>query len=199
MKRPAAARGDSGFTLLEMLVALVVFGFVMAGLTQTFRFGMSVWSAGPRRVAGPEDMAALDAALTRMIAQATPGSLQGRADRLAFTTPLPPGAGLPGALADAALVAGPDGTLVLRYAQHPPGIPLTRMPPPRIEVLAHGVTGFSVSYLIAPSGGAPPTGAPVWTDDGAGGGPPLLVRLHIQSTGQPDWPDLIAAPVNPGN
>ena len=56
-------RRDSGFTLLEMLVALVVFGLVMAGLTQSFRFGLSVWSAGPRRIAGPEDMAALDAAL----------------------------------------------------------------------------------------------------------------------------------------
>jgi len=188
-----AARRDSGFTLLEMLVALVVFGMVMAGLAQTFRFGMSVWSAGPRKVAGPEDMAALDAALTRMIGEATPGSLQGRADRLAFTTPLPPGAGLPGALADIALLAGPDDTLVLRYTQHPPGIPLTRMPPPRIEVLAHGVTGFSVSYLIAAA-----TGAPVWTNDGSGG-VPLLVRLHIDSASQPDWPDLIAAPVNPGS
>ncbi len=194
MKRHVARGCDSGFTLLEMLVALVVFGLVMAGLTQTFRFGLSVWSSGPRRIAGPENMAALDAALTRMIAQAVPGSLDGRPDRLAFTTPLPPGAGLPGSLADAAILAGPDGALVLRYSPHPPGIPLHRPPPPRIEVLAHGTTGFSVSYLNPSSGGAP-----VWTPSWSGSGLPLLVRLHIQRDGQPDWPDLIAAPVAAGN
>jgi general secretion pathway protein J len=198
MKRRSPERRDAGFTLLEMLVALVVFGLVMAGLAQTFRFGLSVWSSGPRRIAGPEDMAALDAALTRMITQAIPGSLNGGADRLAFTTALPAGAGLPGALADAALLAEPDGTLVLRYTPHPAGIPLTRQPPPRIAVLAHGITAFSVTYLIAPAAGQP--GAALsWANTWSGTGLPLLVRLHVQSDAQPGWPDLIAAPVNPGN
>jgi general secretion pathway protein J len=186
-------RRDAGFTLLEMLVALVVFGLVMAGLTQTFRFGLSVWSAGPRRVAGPENMAALDAALTRMIGQAVPGSFIGHPDRLVFTTVLPPGAGLPGALADAAILPGPNNTLVLRYRAHPPGIPLVKLPPPMLETLATGVDGFSASYLIPQ-----PSGAPAWTNDWTGGGLPLLVRLHIQTSGA-NWPDLVAATVNPGD
>lgn len=187
-------RRDSGFTLLEMLVALVVFGLVMAGLTQTFRFGLSVWSAGPRKIAAPESMAALDAALTRMIGQAVPGSLVGHRDRLRFTTVLPAGAGLPGALADAAILPGSNGTLVLRYQAHPPGIPLTRLPPPMIETLANGLAEFSASYLTAQSGGAP-----VWTNDWSGDGLPLLVRLHIQTSGASNWPDLVAATVNPGD
>ena len=54
---------DAGFTLLEMLVALVVFGLVMAGLAQTFRFGLTAWSATERRAMGPENLAAMDTAV----------------------------------------------------------------------------------------------------------------------------------------
>jgi len=185
---------ESGFTLLEMLVALVVFGLVMAGLTQTFRYGLSVWSSGPRKIAEPENLAAMDAALTRMIAQMSPDKFTGLPDRLAFTTALPASAGLPTALADVAILTAPNGMLELRYAQHPPGIPLTRPPPPRIEVLADGITGFSVSYLTPQA-----NGAPAWEQSWPGNGLPLLVRLHISLASGRDWPDLIAAPVSSGD
>ncbi len=68
---------DAGYTLLEMLGALVVFGLVMAGIAQSFRFGLTAWTAGTRTITKPENMAALDAALTRLINQALPGSLTG--------------------------------------------------------------------------------------------------------------------------
>jgi len=139
-------------------------------------------------------MAALDTALTRMIAQAMPGSFVGHPDQLAFTTALPAGAGLPDALADAAILLGPGGSLVLRYTPHPPGIPLVHLPPPQIEVLAEKVTGFSATYLSAPA-----AGAPAWTREWSGTGLPLLVRLHIQPGSGPSWPDLVAAPVNAGD
>ena len=34
---------DSGFTLMETLVALVVLGFIVAGLAQGLRFGLVAW------------------------------------------------------------------------------------------------------------------------------------------------------------
>ena len=34
-------RRQSGFTLLEMMVALVVFGLLMAGVAQTMRYGLT--------------------------------------------------------------------------------------------------------------------------------------------------------------
>ncbi|MDD2704431.1 MAG: prepilin-type N-terminal cleavage/methylation domain-containing protein [Acidocella sp.] len=179
---------DAGFTLLEMLVALVVFGLVMAGLAQAFRFGLTAWSAGARNTAMPENMAAVDSALTRMIEQTLPGSLTGQTDQLAFTTRLPEGAGPIGGLADAALLA-PGGDLILRYTPHPPGIPLGPPPPPKVELLAQGVAGLTVTYLV-PQTGAPP----VWSSTWAGAGLPLLVRVHCRFADGRNWPDLVVTP-----
>jgi general secretion pathway protein J len=183
-------RRDAGYTLLEMMVALVVFGLIMAGIAQSFRFGLIAWSAGPRTITQPENMAAVDAALARMIGQALPGSMAGRPDGLAFTTALPPAAGLPDRLADVALMTTHDGTLILRYGPHPAGVILSPLPPPRIENLVQGVAGMSVSYLT------PQPGGPVWAARWLGKDLPLLIRLHIRFRDGRDWPDLVAAPVD---
>jgi len=191
-------RREAGFTLLEMMVALVVFGLVMAGIAQTFKFGLLAWRQGPVRTAEPENLAALDAALTRMIGQTLPGSMAGGADQLAFTTTLPPGAGLqeaggPVPLADAAILMQ-NGALILRYRPHPAGIPLNPPPAPLIETLAEGVTGFDAAYLARKA-----SGPPVWTQKWKAGSLPLLVRLHIELADGRNWPDLIVAPVAGGN
>ncbi|HYP63996.1 MAG TPA: prepilin-type N-terminal cleavage/methylation domain-containing protein [Acidocella sp.] len=186
-------RREDGYTLLEMLVALVVFGLVMAGIAQSYRFGLTAWSAGEHNTTEPENIAALDAALTRIIEAAQPGSMIGTPNQLALTTTLPPGAGLPG-LADAAILLQPDGTLILRYAPHAPGVPLTPPPRPRIEPLLHGVTGFSTAYLV-PAQNAPAA----WSSKWSGEKLPLLVRLHVRLADGRDWPDLIAAPADQGN
>lgn len=181
-------RGEEGYTLLELLVALVVFGFIMAGLAQSYRFGLSVWSTGTRNITVPQNMAAADAALTRIIAAAQPGSMAGSGAQLALTTRLPPGAGLPG-LADAVILLTRDGTLVLRYRAHPAGIPLTAPPSLATEPLIQGVQKFSIAYLVP----APNT-APGWAASWSGKALPLLVRLHIQLADGRPWPDLIATP-----
>ena len=61
-------------------------------------------------------------------------------------------------------------------------------------MLAKGVKDFSATYLTAQ-----PPGGPVWANDWSGSGLPLLVRLHIQPNSGSEWPDLVAATVNPGN
>jgi general secretion pathway protein J len=185
---------DAGYTLLEMLVALIVFGLVMAGIAQTFRFGLTAWTETTRNTTGPENMAALDAALTSMINQALPGSMTGLADGMAFTTILPPAAGMPDRLADVAFITQPGGTLILRYGPHPAGIILTALPPSRAEPLAQNVASLTISYL-APQ----PAGSPAWSASWSGKGLPLLIRIHIGFAGAQAWPDLLAAPVNPGS
>ncbi len=186
-------RREAGYTLLEMLVALVVFGLVMAGLAQSWRFGLAAWSGSERHIAGPQDMAAVDTALRDMIAQAVPGSMTGRIGGLAFTTRLPQGAGGLRGLADIAIQPGADGTLMLSATPHAAGIPLRPAPPLALETLAAGVEEMRLSYLT-PQDGAPPA----WSSKWSGQGLPLLVRIHLRFADGHDWPDLIAAPVNTG-
>lgn len=193
-RHPRTPLRDAGYTLLEMLVALVVFGLVMAGIAQSFHFGLTAWTAATRNTARPEDLAAMSAAVTKMITQAVPGSMTGRQDQIAFTTALPAGAGLQGGLADVAILANARGGLVLRYRPHPPGVPLTPAPPPHVETLDQGITVLTIAYL-APQADA----APGWSTSWSGHGLPLLVKLHFHGAGGRDWPDLVAAPVATGN
>jgi len=179
---------EGGYTLLEMLVALVVFGLVMAGIAQSLRFGLAAFTASGTRDLAPANLAALDTALSRLVSEAVPGSLRGQAGGLAFTTRLPPGAGVGEGLADAAIRLAPGGVLLLIYRQHPPGPPLHPLPPARREVLARSVTAFTVSYY-----GAAPRQAPAWVARWSEETPPLLLRLHITTPGR-DWPDLVIAP-----
>lgn len=190
----SAARHDAGYTLLEMIVALVVFGLIMAGIAQTFRFGLTAWTASMRNTVRPEALAAMDAALTRMIAQARPDSMVGGADRLAFTTTLPAGAGLQSGLADAAILLAPGGNLVLRYGPHLPGVALVPQPATKTEPLTPGVAALRLSYLAAQSGGVP-----AWSSNWSGSGLPLLVKIHLQFADGQSWPDLVATPTDAGN
>lgn len=181
---------EAGYTLLEMLVALAVFGLIMAGIAQGYRFGLTAWSAGSREIIMPERMAAMDAALDRLIEAAQPGSMVGDAHGLAFTTRLPEAAGIAG-LADVALLREKNGTLVLRYRAHAPGIALTPPTAPHTEELARNTAGLDIAYL-APVQNA----APRWVAAWSGPALPLLLRLHVTLKDGQTWPDLIAAPAD---
>jgi general secretion pathway protein J len=183
---------QAGYTLLEMLVALVVFGLVVAGIAQTMRYGVAAFKVSGSRGMAPESLAALDMALTRMVAAALPDSMSGEPGGLSFTTRLPPGAGIGDGLADVAIERGRGGSLMLIYRPHPPGVPLAPAPRPHTEMLAQGVTSFALSYY-----GAQANQAAAWSGHWAGTGLPLLVRLHLR-LGDEEWPDLVIAPVPQG-
>jgi general secretion pathway protein J len=179
----------AGFTLLEMLVALVVFGLLMAGVAQAMRYGLVAWRQAQIATATPERLAATDAALRHMFAAAIAGSLTGRADSVAFTTTLPAGAGIEG-LADVALVVTPAG-LMLRYGPHPAGPALTPRPAPVEKLLVARATGLRLHYI-----GTRPDGTQAATTSYAGPVLPLLIRLSLTIPDAPDWPDLVVAPRN---
>ena len=91
-------RGQAGFTLLEIMVALVVFGFLLAGLIQGVQFGLRAWNGQTALIAQRGDLDAVDTTLRGLIESMDPGSateapnIVGLPHAVAFTTTLPAGA-----------------------------------------------------------------------------------------------------------
>ena len=162
-------RRQAGFTLLELLVGLVVLGFILAGLTQGVRYGRRMWAdADPGNSHDPP-------------------TLQGGPARVAFVSALPAGVtGLLGQEADLGL--GVDGAhrLVLRWTPHLHAQRTGALPPPQEAELLRGVDHLDVSYWRNGWQGE-------WSEPTL----PALIRLRIVF-GPDDprhWPDIVVAPV----
>jgi general secretion pathway protein J len=189
------ARGAAGFTLLEIVVVLAVFGFLLVGLSQTMRFGLTAWRQDARLSGGNTDMDAVDRSLRAIIENLAPGDETGRpaitgsANLLTGLTRLRvPGSGPVPVPVEAGLAV--SGTrLVLRWRPYhhwtsagPPP------PPPRETELIGGVARLGIEYW-QPSG--------TWTSTWQEPELPLLIRLRLTFAGEnaPRWPDIVAAPL----
>ncbi|WP_084296502.1 prepilin-type N-terminal cleavage/methylation domain-containing protein [Komagataeibacter kakiaceti] len=161
---PDRSDHDGGFTLLELLVALVVFGIVLAGLTQGTRSGLTLFQRQRAVLSTSGQLAETDQLLRHIIEEAEPGSqddthtLTGTAHAIALRGHVPTGIA-PSALArlsDLRLsLEGHD--LVLTWLAHRHAIALAPRPPPRQAVLMPGVSGWRSATL--PMGSGLPHGA----------------------------------------
>jgi general secretion pathway protein J len=191
---------QAGFTLLELLVALVVLGLLMLALTQGTRFGLTAWEMQARGIATRDDLAAADRALRRMIEQMHPGTadeephVAGLPGALSFRTELPLPAGVaPATPVQAALGVVATQRLVLRWTPYPAA---TRLgpPAPAVEtVLLRGVDHLELAYWRPARRGD----AGGWQRDWRLRELPGLVRIRIVfPPGDPrHWPDIVAAPM----
>jgi len=189
---------QAGFTLLEILVALVVLGFLLLGLAEGVRFGLRAWDSEGRLVDRRVDMDAMERVLRGTIAAADPGGLsdqglfQGRPRTLDLVTRLPMSAS--GMVTRDALVAlGVDARhrFVLRWSPRPHAQRLTPAPAPQESVLLEGVDHVDFSYFRAPEQGGG------WTDTWELPTLPLLVRVTIvfPKDDRRHWPTIEAAPM----
>jgi general secretion pathway protein J len=206
MKRGAALnRGvparQAGFTLLEVLVALVVFGFLFVALNEGTRTGFALWNSQTRRIGDTEELDAIARLLRTLLtgipilpatANDTPQAIAitGGADRLAFVGDLPTGLGAT-RRADIALELR-AGRLLLSWAPHrheEAGAPALA---PTDTELTRGVERLEFAYLGAVSPEQPAR----WYAQWAGPELPLLIRvsLRLAKGDRRRWPDLIAAP-----
>ena len=134
---------QAGFTLLEILVALVVLGFLFIGLNQGTRTGFALWNWQTRRVGETEELDATARVLRSVLTgipilpisatETAPQALAitGHADRLDLVGELPTGLGAT-RQADVTFALR-AGRLVLSWAPHrhertgAPPVPLVSM------------------------------------------------------------------------
>ncbi len=186
--------GERGFTLLEILVALVVLGFLMLALSQGVQFGLRAWRAQARIVTEYGDLDAVDRTLRTLIGRMDPGSmaeptlLRGQEHTASFTTELPLVARqLPTRLADVTLALDPAHRLSLFWVPHV----RTWIGPPRVPDradLATGVERIELSYW-------PRTGG--WATSWNARELPALIRIRLvfPEASHMHWPDIVAAPM----
>ena len=201
--KPSICGQQSGFTLLEMLVALVVLGFLMVGLAQGVRAGLTMWGAQARRVGETADLDAGARVLRRLLSgislppaggtgldASSAQKFEARPDSLTFVGDLPTGFGTT-RRADITLQLH-EGRLVLRWTprRHEQS---TAPPPEPIETeLIRRVERLDLAYWGPPSPGQPPSWQSRW--DGRDVPELIRVRLGFAKGDRRRWPDLITAP-----
>jgi general secretion pathway protein J len=194
MSRPAFAhaRRDSGFTLIEVVVALVVLGFVLAGLGQATRFGMSAWTLETRLADTSAGLERMDRVLRRLVEQASAPAatddkpLTGEEHRMTLMTLLPDQPQTrPVRRAEVALGVDDRHRLVLRWRAHANAAPLGPLPAPQEIVLAEGVERIDLAYRQAAADGG--RWSKTWKESNL----PALVQIHfVLANGRHRWPDM---------
>jgi len=187
-------RGAAGFTLLEVLVALAVFGFLLVGLSQTVRFGLTAWRQDARMSDGKTDLEAVDRVLRSVIENLAPGedlarpTIDGSSNSLTGVTRLRvPDSGLEPVRVEAGLAVS-GARLVLRWRPDHHGTPFGAPPRATETALVGGVARLGIEYWRSPG---------VWVSQWHEPDLPLLVRLRVSFAGSPAprWPDIIIAPL----
>ena len=191
-------RRDRGFTLLEILVALVVLGMVLAGIAGGVQFGERAADMQARSIAAHADMGAADRLLRRLIAAMDPGTqsetpqISAGAAAFGFTTDLGSAASALGeGEADIGLGVDAGHRLVIRWT---PALHAFRLAPPAAAAnggAARWRAAGRVRVLGPRRGRGGCLGDPLVTEKDI---PPLVrIRLFFEPGTHRTWPDIIAA------
>lgn len=189
---------QAGFTLLEVLVALVVLGLVLAGLAQGTRFGLTLAQRQTTVIAASSDLDATERVLRSLVAQMDPGSLTSASllvagpNNFGFTTNLSvvvPNLGV--GEADVALGVTTDHRLVLRWTPHLHATRLTAPPTPVEITLLSGVERVQFAYCCGTGSDGQWLGT--WHEKTL----PALVRIQLVflEGARSPWPAIVVAPI----
>ena len=198
----ACRRGAAGFTLLEIMVAMVVLSLIVTTAFGALRLGERSWEAGLARSTENETMRAVSGVLQRQFEQFLPQvwtidkektlAFIGDSDQVRFIGPAPLHHGATGLFEYTLEVeTDNDGTrLVLYYQLHDPDIDDFR---PQLDdrqrvLLVDDLNDAELSYFGSPVKDDPPQWYVQWADDAEAF--PQLVRVRIEAGSGP-WPELV--------
>jgi general secretion pathway protein J len=202
MLRGGVISQQTGFTLLEILVALIVLGLLVVGLTRGVRTGLMLWDAQARRVGETAELDA-EARMLRIILSeiwippprlldpegAHAAQSAGQSGRLTFIGYLPNGLGAT-RRANITLELR-DRRLVLSWTPHRHEHTTAPEPRPVETELIRGVERLDFAYWGSPSANQPAGWQTQWDSYNI---PELIrIRLGFVKGDRRRWPDLIAA------
>lgn len=214
MRTSALRRGrQSGFTLIEMLIASVLLGIMMLLLTGSLRIGAGSWEAGEERMAKASRLFIVESFLRKHIGSLLPvsgvnsngemePSFKGTASSLTYVAPLPDQLEGGGLYRFELYLAGQDDRKELRVAivpyQSTPD--QTKRPPQPIDDIAivEDVVNLRFAYFGPQNEGGnlrqpnAPTGK--WVNEWREYQLPTLIRIEIARAGEDPWPSLLIAP-----
>ncbi len=181
---------DGGFTLLEIVVALVVLGILLVTLSRGTEFGLAAFDRQDRMISVGGRLEAVDRTLRRLVVQLDPGTatdgdtVVGARHVLVFRSRLPVGEA--GTLADLRLSVDESRHLVLAWLPHRHAKAVNAAPTPHREILLDDVDAIDLDYW----------GDGAWHTQWNETAPPALIRIRIVfPDGDPRrWPDMVAAP-----
>lgn len=193
---------ESGFTLLETLVAVTVLGFLMIGLTSGVRTGLNFWNAQTRRTAQTAELDSTARVLRNVLTAipilaagasgAAPVAIgfKGEPDRITLVGDLPTGLG--GAQRADVTIQLNAGRVVMVWTPHRHETPGAAAPTPTETELIRGVDHLQFAYW----GTIGPNSPAAWLTQWDSPALPELVRVSLgfAKGDVRHWPDLIAAP-----
>jgi general secretion pathway protein J len=175
------ARGDAGFTLLELLIAITIFALIMVALTEGVHFSGRAWRSQESRNIQQGDVSAVQGVLRQMIASGQ--EFNGDAESLKFVGKLP-AALARGGLFDIEIRSDDDG-LALSWKPHFKG-PTAHVQQNETRIL-DGVVTASFSYYFESQGWKHLTGSQTK--------PLQLVTIQARLANGRVWAPFVVAPV----
>ena len=192
-----------GFTLLELLVAIMILTLMMTVAFGAVRLGGRSWEAGVERANASEEVRAVSDFLRRQFAQMIPISVgngeetqiafAGRQNSIRFIASAPRGPAIAGLIVYTLITEEyADGQrLVLSYASFDPGAEeLREAEPDQQLILADGFATISFDFF----GTQADDSMPSWHEEWPYGEEniPQLVRIILAAVNDADsWPELV--------
>jgi general secretion pathway protein J len=200
----ASLRRDAGFTLVELLVAITLLGFIAVLIFGALRFGTRAWERSEAVIVQVDDIGVTQALLRRLVGEAYPMFIPdparprvdfaGAGDRLSLLAPLPDALESGGMARFTLFARERAGRGELDLAWQPE---LARegdaSGQPRQEPLVTGIARLEIAYF----GSERPSEAASWHDRWSDQmALPALVRIRVEFPREDGrvWPELVVAP-----